>query len=430
MRKFKRLLCTSILLTGSVFAKPQPLDGIAAIVNDTIITKSELAQQVKIIGQQIQRSGTAVPEISVLEKQVLDHLILNEVQLQIAKRSGITITEAGLDNAIDNIAKQNHMTVTQLREALAREGLDFDFYRNNVRHQMEISQLQQRDILSNIHISEQEISQFLQSPNGLGGMVNEFRLGHILIPLPDAPTTDELNSASQKAKEIVSDLRKGKDFAQMAFAESKGEQALSGGDLGWRKLAELPTIFEKIVTALNANDIADPIRSSSGFHIIKLLDKRSSSQIAQTTVEKSLVRHILIKKNANTSDNDAKQRLTEIRQKILNGEDFAKLAKTHSADLASASNGGSIGWVSREVLAPEFSGKMETLAVEEISEPFATPFGWHIVQVLDRKSQTNDETALRQKAKEMIQQRRFEEKMQMWVRQIVDEAYVKKYDES
>lgn len=425
MRILKLLLCCTTMLVEAAHAKPQTLDAVAAVVNNAIITKSEVVQQSKLIAKQIEQSGNALPDIETLQRQVLDNLIAKEVQHQFAKKTGIAITETALDNAIANIAKQNHMTVTEMREALNQEEIDYDSYRNNVRHQMEINQLQQRDIVSDIHVSEQEVNQFLLSPNGLGGVMNEYRLGHILVPLSDSPSTEELDAATQKTQEILAQLRAGKDFAQVAFSESTGEQALNGGDLGWRKLAELPTIFEKVIPTLQIQQIPDPIRSGSGFHIIMLMDKRLASQMEQAT-SKTLVRHILIKTNAATSEKDAYQRISDIKYKITQGEDFAQLAKSHSTDLASAGNGGSLGWVTNDVLVPEFSDQMEKLAIQEISEPFQTSFGWHIVQVLDRKSQANDDTMMRQKAKEMLQQRKFEEKKEIWSRELLDEAYIKR----
>lgn len=429
MRILTLLLCGSALFFhGAVVAKPEPIDGIAAIVNDAVITKSELKQQAQLMQKQLQQNGNATPNLAILEKQVLEHLITNEVQLQMAKRTGIEVDENTLDNTIENIAKDNGMTVTQLREALARDGINFSRYRNNVRQQMIISQLQQRDLYSELQVSEQEVEQFLQSPSGLGGLTLEYRLSHILIPLPESPTPNQIEQAQQKVKEIIAQLRSGKDFAQVALVEAKGEQALNGGDLGWRKIPELPTIFEKIVPALAVGDVPEPIRSPSGFHIIKLADKRNNVQTHATT-DKTLVRHILIKTNAATSDREAQHRLSQLRQKILKGEDFEKLAKAHSADLASSSNGGNLGWVRKDVLVKEFSDVMDALAINDVSEPFKTSFGWHIMQVLDRKAETGDK-ALRQKAKEMIQQRKYEEKAQAWARQLRDEAYIKNFYET
>lgn len=430
----KTRLASALLLVSVCFclqahtqSKPEiaheTLDGVVAIVNDGIITKSELAKQVKLIGRQIQQNNTPLPEYAVLEKQVLEHLILNEIQRQLAKKTGIQISEIEVDHAIENIAKQNNFSITQLRQALAQENIDFTYYRNNLRQQMEVHQLQQRDVLSQVHVSEQEVSQYLQSPNGLGGMITEYRVSHILLPLQESPTSDEVEATMQKANHIAEQLRKGQDFTQTAFLESKGELALQGGDLGWRKLPELPTIFEKVVPTLQLNEVPQPIRSNSGFHIIKLVDKRTHTHTESST-EKLLVRHILIKTNANTSEDEAKARINTIRNKLLEGADFGQLAKAHSADLASANRGGSIGWVTQDVLVPEFSQALQPLALNEISAPFATPFGWHIAQVLERTTQTSEESNLRQKAREMLQNRKYEERYQLWSRQIQDEAFI------
>jgi len=429
----KMRICLGLVALGffiqAAFSHPIPLDGVAATVNDSIITKSELAQQVNLIERQQLRQGVELPpDPLLLERQVLEHLILNEIQLQLAKKTGITIDELAVDNAIENIATQNNVTVTQLREMLSKEDIDFEHYRTHIRHQMTLSQLQQRDISGDINVSEQEVIQFLQSPHGPGGLTTEYRLKHILIPLPEAPSSETLQAANQKAMQIVTALREGQDFAEVAFKESTGEQALNGGDLGWRKLPEIPTIFIKMVPTLKIKDIPDPIRSPSGLHVIQLSDKRNTAP-SQPAIQKTLVRHILIKTNAVTSDEEARRRLVELKQRILSGETFAELAKTHSADLGSASNGGELGWISKEVLVPEFSAQMEQLPLKKISEPFKTSFGWHIMEVLDRKLQNDDEAMMRQKAKEMIHQRKFEEKLQIWARQLRDEAFVKTYYE-
>lgn len=428
MRTKLFLGCALFLYLHAVaVAQPAPIDSIAAVVNDSVITRSDLAQNVKLIEAQMKQSGNSLPPRAALEKQVMEHLILNEIQLQLAKKTGIHVDDTALDNAVANIAQQNRLSVSELREALSAEGLDFAHYRHNLHHQMLISQLQQRDVMQDIQVSEQEILQFLHAPNGLGEMVTEYRLGHILIPLSESPSPEELTQVTQKADRVIADLKAGKAFSDVAITDSTGEQALQGGDLGWRKLAELPTIFVKIAPTLQLQQIPAPIRSSSGLHVIKLLDKRSLSH-TQASIDKTLVRHILIKTNTGASDNEAKQRLTLLRDKILQGEDFAHIAKGHSADLGSASQGGSLGWVSDDALVPEFSKVMNTIALNALSEPFKTPFGWHILQVTDRKALSEDGSAMRQKAKKMIQQRKFEEKLASWSRELRDEAYVKAYD--
>lgn len=424
MRILKGFIGCIAVVSACAYAKPQSIDGIAAVVNDSVITRSELANELDMVKRQIQHSGNTAPEAPVLEKQVLEHLIVNEIQLQLAKKTGLQVDDSALDSAISNIAKQNGLSVTQLREAVNSQGMDFHQYRDNVRRQMTVSQLQQRDVLTGVQISEQEVNQFLQSPNGFGNMVSEYRIGHILIALPDSPNPAEIDAATQKATALVQRLRKGDDFATLAMAESQGEGALQGGDLGWRKLPELPTLFEKIVPTLQPKDIPDPIRSGSGLHIIKLLEKRTAQQVVGA-IEKVKVRHILIKTNAVTSDRDALARLNDIRAKLSKGETFSQLAKAHSQDLASAANGGDLGWVTKDVLVPEFANAMENLALNQLSEPVKTPFGWHLIEVQERQAQGTDNTSLRQKAREMLQQRKFEEKQQEWVRQLRDEAYVK-----
>lgn len=429
MRILKVFIGCIAVVSACAYAKPQSIDGIAAVVNDSVITRSELYNELDMVKRQIQQSGNTAPELTVLEKQVLEHLIVNEIQLQLAKKTGLQVDDSALDSAISNIAKQNGLSVTQLREAVNGQGMDYNHYRDNVRRQMTVSQLQQRDVLGTVQVSEQEVNQFLQSPNGFGNMINEFRIGHILLSLPDSPTPDVVDATTQKANDIVAKLRKGEDFATIAMAESQGEGALQGGDLGWRKLAELPTLFEKIVPSLQPHEIPDPIRSGSGLHIIKLLEKRNAQQVIGA-IEKTRVRHILIKTNAVTSDHDALARLNDVRAKLAKGESFASLAKAHSQDLASATNGGDLGWVTSDVLVPEFANAMEKLALNELSEPVKSPFGWHLIEVQERQAHATDDTALRQKARDMLQQRKFEEKQQEWVRQLRDEAYVKIHAES
>ena len=422
----KWMLFGTLFACSSAWGNPQSIDGIAAVVNDSVITRSELAQQVKLIGQQGKHNAAIPSDPKVLEKQVLENLITNEVQLSLAKKTGIQIDETSLDNAIEEISKQNNISVTQLREALAAEGVDFNLYRQSLRSQLAISQLHQRDVYSNIQVSEQEVNQFLKAPGGLGEMSTEYRLGHILIPLSESPTPNEIEAATKRAEAITAELKKGKAFSEVAMLESKGEQALNGGDLGFRKLPELPTIFVKQVVAMKINDVPAPIRSTSGLHVIKLLEKRNAAQSTQT---ESLVRHILIKTNANMSDEEAQKRLATLREKIQKGESFEKLAKVNSNDVASASKGGSIGWVTKEALVPEFSAQLDKLQKGDLSEPFKSSFGWHIVQMQDKRAQSGEETALRQKAKEMIRHRKAEEKLQAWVRQLRDEAYVTTYNE-
>ncbi|MGE4349804.1 MAG: peptidylprolyl isomerase [Candidatus Berkiella sp.] len=425
MRKIVCLLCMLAFTTPSS-ASVAPLDKVAAVVNDKIITQSELTKQVKLFHQNLMAQGQHPQDQTALTKQVLEHLILQEIQLQMAERSGIQIDEPMLSQIISNIAKDNHLTLSEFSHKLEEEGIEYELYRQTIRRQLAIQQLQQRDIYQNIQISDQELQQFLNAPNGLGAMSYEYHLGHILIPVSENPSPEELDEAEHNATDVMTKLKEGADFHDLALKTSRGELALKGGDLGWRKQGELPTLFVNIVPSLKQGELANPIKSPSGFHIIKLLDKRQSND-AIIHVTKYQVRHILVQTNDYVSDKEAKTKLNVIKQQIQAGDNFEALAKTHSNDLASSMKGGNLGWVTKDVLVPEFSKVMENMPLTEISEPFQSPFGWHILQVLDKKTVNDSDNALKMRAREMLQQRKFEEKLQAWQNQLRDEAFVKVY---
>jgi len=425
MHKLIKLLCL-LLFTNIVTAKVEPLDRVAAIVNDKVITESQLKQQTSFFAQNLMSQGQTVEDEDALTKQVLEHLIVQEAQLQIAERSGIHIDDAMLSQVIQNFAKENKMTMGQFIDQLKSEGIEYEAYRQTIRNQLTLQQLQQRDIYGAIQVSEQEIQQFLNSPSGLGGMSYEYRVGHILIPTPENPTPEALDLAEQKANNVVAQLKQGKDFAQVAMKTSTSALALQGGDLGWRKLGEMPTLFVNIVPGLKQSDIPNPIKSTSGYHVIKLLDKRQPEAL-EIPVTKYKVRHILVQTNDYVSDNEAKTKLSVIKKQIQSGEDFEALAKTHSNDLGSSAKGGNLGWVTPDVLVKEFVDVMETATVGTISEPFHSSFGWHILELIDKKTENDSDNALKQKARQMIHQRKFEERLQAWQMQLRDEAYVKTY---
>lgn len=425
MQRLVTFICL-ILWGSAVLAKTQPLDRIAAIVNDKVITESQLKQQTNLFVQNLASQGQLEVDEEALTKQVLEHLILQEAQLQIAERSGIHVDDVMVSQAIQSFAKDNNMSISQFIDQLQQEGIDYEIYRQTFRDQLTIQQLQQRNIYNSIQVSEQEIKQFLNSPNGLGAMAHEYHVGHILIPSPEHPTPEQLDAAKRQADAVVNQLREGADFAKVAIQKSTSALALQGGDLGWRKLGELPTLFVNIVPGLKEQDIPNPIKSPSGFHIIKLLGKRLT-QTEEMPVAKYKVRHILIKTNDYISDNEAKTKLSVIKDQIESGEDFESLAKTHSNDLGSSAKGGNLGWVTSDVLVNEFFQTVETSDIGKLSEPFQTPFGWHILEVMDKKVENDSENALRQRARQMIHQRKFEEKLQAWQLQLRDEAYVKTY---
>lgn len=405
-------------------AKLTELDRVIAIVNEKAITASELNIQLKIAHEELKQNNQPIPDAAILQKQVLEQLILQSLQLQMATRTGISVDDASVDEVIQNIASNNNMSLTQFKEALNQEGIEYGLYRQRLKNEKTISQLQQRDLFPELQVSEQEIEQFLNSPNAMGAMTTEYRLGHILISIPSSPTPEQIVAAEQKANDIYQNLQNQGDFKTLAIKESADNAALQGGDLGWRKLPELPQLFEHRVAGMKVNDIASPIRSASGFHIIKLLEKRRA-KAPEHTIKKTQVRHILIKNNALASESEAKQKLSELKFKIEQGDKFEQIAKAYSEDLGSASKGGSLGWVTDDVLVPEFVAIMSQTPQGKISEPFASPFGWHILEVVDRTQEDNSEAHLRNTARRMILQRKFEERLISWQRQMRDEAFVK-----
>tara|TARA_R110002110_G_scaffold271566_3_gene486981 strand:+ start:7358 stop:8638 length:1281 start_codon:yes stop_codon:yes gene_type:complete len=425
MHKLIKLLCLLLWANVSV-AKVEPLDRVAAIVNDKVITRSQLKQQTGMFAQNLMSQGQSIDDEEALTKQVLEHLIVQEAQLQIAERSGIHVDDGMLTQVIQNFAKENKMTMGQFIDQLKSEGIEYEAYRRTIRDQLTLQQLQQRDIYGAIQVSEQEIQQFLNSPSGLGGMSYEYRIGHILVPTPENPTPEALDLAEQKAYEAITELKQGSEFAKVAMKTSTSALALQGGDLGWRKLGEMPTLFVNIVPGLKPNDIPAPIKSTSGFHVIQLLDKRQPDTL-EMPITKYNVRHILVQTNDYISDNEAKTKLSVIKKQIQAGENFEALAKTHSNDLGSSAKGGNLGWVTSDALVKEFVDVMETTKVGTISEPFHSPFGWHILELVDKKVENDSDNALKQKARQMIHQRKFEERLQAWQMQLRDEAYVKTY---
>jgi peptidyl-prolyl cis-trans isomerase SurA len=421
MKYITAILGLNFCITQTSFALPERLDGIAAVVNDSVVTEKEVSNETQFILKQYQ-GAYAMPPINVVRQQVLDKLILDTIQTQQAELTGIQVDDLALDDMIGNIATENGKSINELREALSAEGMNFEQYRESIRKQMIISQLQRRDLENDINVSDQEIDQYMQSVEGLDALGTEYHLAHILISLSENPSSDEVERAQKKANTVIEQLKQGAEFNQLAATLSTGELALRGGDLGWRKIPELPTLFTSAVPLMKANDVQGPFRSASGYHIIKLLDKRHA-QVNSEKLAETKVRHILIKVEDQQSEDQVVARLKQIRHDIQQGQDFGALAKTFSADLGSKSQGGDLGWVTSDTLVPEFQAVMATLKKNEISQPFKSPFGWHIAQVQDRR-QADPETLFRKKSKQLIRKRKIEEKREAWLRQIREEAYV------
>jgi peptidyl-prolyl cis-trans isomerase SurA len=399
----------------------EPVDKIVAVVNDDVITSTELDTRLHSIKEQLKNQSSPIPPDAVLKKQVLDRMILASLQLQLADRNGIRVDDETLNRTIERIAADNKLSLTEFRSVLEKEGYDFATFREDIRREILISRVQQRQVTDRIMVTEQEIDNFLATQRAQGNTGAEYHLAHILIAVPDASSSERIQAARQRAEDILKKLRAGANFQETAIAVSDGQQALQGGDLGWRKAGELPTLFVDTVTHMKTGDVSDLIRSPSGFHIIKLLEQRNEQRHIVTQTH---ARHILIRTDELTNDDAAQARLKDIRQRIQGGADFAALARQYSNDAATANNGGDLGWVNPGEMVPAFQAQMDKLATGEISKPFKTGFGWHIVQVLDRRRHDDTDAFIRSQAREAIHKRKTEEELQSWLARLRDDAYI------
>jgi peptidyl-prolyl cis-trans isomerase SurA len=406
------------LLATPAFAA-ESLDYIVAVVNDEIIVHSELQAQMRQVSERLSKQNVQLPAREELEKQVLDHMVLQRLQLQLAKNTGIIIDDNSLNEGLQKIAQQNKINLAQFQQEVEKEGYSFAQFRENIRQDMTVARLQQRQVASRINVTEKEIDNFIA--NNRQGNVEEYHLLHILIATPDTASPEQISTKQQLADETFAQLKSGANFQQTALRVSEGQQAIEGGDLGWRKAGEVPSLFAEVVPKMQAGAVAGPFRNPSGFHLIKLAEKRNSSK---SVVTQTQMRHILLEINALNSEEDVQARLKRLKTQIENGDDFAKLAQANSADKTYAAKGGLVGWVSPEEIAPELEEVMNSLAVNQVSEPFKSRYGWHIMQVLGRRKFDNTTQALRANATQQIRQRKTEEELQAWLRQIRDEAYV------
>ncbi|MDG4552724.1 MAG: peptidylprolyl isomerase [Candidatus Competibacter sp.] len=414
------------------------LDAIAAVVNDDVITRRELEAATALIKIQLQRQKVPVPPDPVLESQVLERLILAQLQLRAAERNGITVDDATLNTAIETLARRNNMNLTQLRQTVEKEGNDFAKFRDDVRREIMAARLRQKLVDSQINVSEQDVDSLqaqLAGGGGLGdgnstaGGEREYHLAQILIALPENATPQQVETARREADQVLARLRQGADFRQVAVSVSAGRQALEGGDLGWRRADQLPTLFAEVVPKLRPGQLSELIRSPSGFHIVKLLEVKGGSGEAPSSapsnpVTQTRARHILLKTSPQLSDDQARQRLTQLRQRIRNGEDFADVARANSEDTASGGRGGDLGWVAPGMLVPRFEQAMNELQPDEISAPFKTQFGWHIVQVQERRQGPASTETERARVREALLRRRADEEWEQTLRRLREEAYV------
>ena len=420
---FKQSLAgiAGLVFSLSTVAAESSINKIAAIVNDDVITTIQLKTQIETIKKQIRDQNTQIPPNSVLRKQVLEREIVKKIQLQLAKNTGIRVDDNELATTLTRIAGQNKLSLREFKDTLESDGYKFTSFREDIRGEMILARLRQREVNNRVNISEQEVKNFLSTQATQGNIDDEFEIFHILISSPEAASAQEIAATKKKAQDILKMLNDGADFKQTAISYSNGQKALEGGALGWRKAGQLPTLFSRVIIDMNPGDHSELIRSSSGFHIIQMNNKRSGEQhmITQTKA-----RHILISPNELTTEIDVINRLRNLRERVLGSGDFAELAKLHSEDRGSATLGGDLGWVSPGQMVPQFEAAMNSLGKNEVSEPFQSQFGWHIIQVIDRRELDNSENFTTNKARELIRQRKIAESTETWLRQLREEAFV------
>ncbi len=399
----------------------QMIDKIVAIVDDDIIMLSELNERVVSIRNRLSRQGTPLPSDDIVEQRVLDQLIVESVQLQLATRAGIRVPDEQLNETLENIAQSNNMTLEQFEAQLELEGESYAGAREQIRREMILTRLQKREVDRRVRVTEQEVKNFLASKEGRTGSGAEYLIGHILVALAENASEEEVKKAELRALDIVKELKSGEDFSKVAVARSDGRQALDGGIIGWRKETELPTIAQDIIPALAVKEPSLPIRTGSGFHIISVLEKRGGQQ---QLVEQTQVRHILIAPSTIRTDDEAKEIIDKLYERILGGDDFAEIARSNSDDPVSAIDGGNLDWVSPGQMVPEFEQIMEQTKAGQYSEPFRSQYGWHILQVQDRRTQDMGDMIQTNQAQQLLHRRKFEEELALWLLEIKHEAFV------
>jgi peptidyl-prolyl cis-trans isomerase SurA len=397
-----------------------PLDRVVAVVNNDAITQLELNDQMRLAARELTRQGTPLPDRELLAKQLLERLITTRVLVQYGKETGVRIDEAQVDRAVARVAQENRVSVSEFRGALAEEGIDFTRFREDVRNEIIIGRLREREVESRATVTDPEIEAYLRAQQA-SGRNDEFNLLHILVTVPEAAAPEQIQSRRVRAEEALGKLSQGADFKQISATYSDAPNALQGGELGWRPVGRLPTIFAQAVTTMKVGDVSSVLRSPNGFHIIKLLEKRSNAK--QIVVEQTHARHILVRMNEIVSEAEARRRLVEIKAKLDAGADFAELARAQSED-ASSAKGGDLGWVSPGDTVPEFEKAMDTLKPGQVSDPVQSPFGWHLIQVVERRTEDLTKERERQMARQALRARKADEAFTDWVRQQRDRAFV------
>ena len=408
-----------LLATAQAQAVTEVIDQVVAIVDDDIIMASELRDRVSALTESLQSRGVQMPPQDTLIRETLDQLILENIQLQMGRRAGVRIADEEINRATERIAAQNRMTLEQFQAALQSRGQSYENMREQVRREMIIRRVQMGNINQRVQITEEEVGNFMSTREGQNLTQPEFRLLHALIALPSDASPEQVSAASRQVDATLSRIRSGTDFAQ-AVQNSTSPYQFTGGDLGWRKLADLPSLFGDVAPALKPGETSEPIRSDSGFHIINLVEVRGREQV----VTQTKARHILIKPSEIMTDAQAQALAANLRARVLAGEDFGELAQEYSEDIGSAQEGGELGWTTPGQMVPEFEATVQKTPVGEIAEPVRTQFGWHVVKVEGRRDEDMSDLATRNKAMDYVHNRKYQEELDAWLRQIRDEAFV------
>ncbi|WP_048305961.1 peptidylprolyl isomerase [Halomonas sp. PR-M31] len=413
-------LALTLSATGYVLAA-EPLDRIVAVVNDDAIMASELEDRVTQARSQLAGRNIAVPDEQALRNQVLERMIVEQIQLQMAEEANLSVDDTELNRAVRSIAQNNGMSLDQFADTLEADGLSLAVVREQIRREMLMRQLQQRRVASGIKVSDREVQRYLEQQTGSDN--TRYRLGHILVGLPQSPSPQQVQAAQREAEALYQQLQSGADFAELAAAQSDGSNALEGGDMGWQRAAEIPAVFADAIPQLGVGQVSEPIRSPNGYHLIKLQARDDGSQ-QQAVVDEQRVRHILIETNPTQDAQQAEALAQQARQRIASGEDFATVAQEVSDDRGSALNGGDLGWVRPGQMVPGFEEAMTSLPVGEVSQPVRSRFGYHLIEVLERRQQDVTNEAQRNQIRETLFQRKANDELETWMQQIRNEAYV------
>jgi len=407
--------------TGTAAERSVPIDRVIAIVNDEALTQYDVGEQKRVVLNQMKAQNVTPPATDILEKQLLERLITERVLLQNAKESGIRVDDTQVERAVARIAQDNKLSADEFRKAVEREGITYAKYREDIRNEMIIQRLRDREVEARVNVSDAEVDHFLATQDAQSGGDVEYRIAHILVLVPEQASPEQIDVRQRRAQDALRQIRSGADFAQVAAGFSDAPDALQGGTLGWRAPARLPTVFADPVRGMKPGEVSGLLRSAAGFHIVKLLETRSRN--APTVVDQTRARHVLIKVNEITSESEARTRIDRVKERIDLGAKFEEQARLNSED-ASAAKGGDLGWLSPGDTVPDFEQAMNRLQPGEVSAPVRSPFGWHLIQVQERRTQDVTAERKRDQARLALRQRKSDEAFQEWVRQTRDRSYI------